>query len=93
MILREAEAEFKRRGRFSLIYPANGTSCYRPYFEEVRPLNTLLYKRCIEKNLFSQLRQQERQTETVGRRIKSQSSSQEPIERGFKHADELSHVD
>ena len=52
IILREAEAEFKRKGRFSVIYPAAGTNSYRSYFEEARPLNALLYKRCIEKGLF-----------------------------------------
>lgn len=52
IILREAEAEFKRKGRFSVIYPAAGTNSYRSYFEEPRPLNALLYKRCIEKGLF-----------------------------------------
>ena len=57
MLLREAEAEFKRKGRFSLIFPATGSSNYKSYFEEVRPLNTLLHRRCVEKNLFTVLRQ------------------------------------
>ena len=48
-ILRESEAEFKRRGNFSLIYPAPASNKYKNYFEEPRPLNNLLYRRCLEK--------------------------------------------
>ena len=61
ILLREAEAEFKRKGRFNLIFPSAGTNTYKSYFEEARPLNTLLYKRCVEKGLFSMLKLQERQ--------------------------------
>ena len=61
ILLREAEAEFKRKGRFSLIFPANGTNSYRSYFEEPRNINTLLYKRCLERNIFAQLKEQDRE--------------------------------
>ena len=57
MILREAEVEFRRRGHFSLIYPAAGTNSYRSYFEEPRNLNNLLYQRCLEKGIFTQIKQ------------------------------------
>ena len=60
ILLREAEAEFKRKGRFSLIFPAAGTNTYKSYFEEPRHLNTLLYRRCVEKGIFSQIKLQER---------------------------------
>lgn len=56
ILLREAEIEFKRKGRFSLIFPANGTNIYKSYFEEPRHINSLLHKRCVERGLFSQLR-------------------------------------
>ena len=62
ILLREAEAEFKRKGRFNLIFPASRTNTYKSYFEEPRHLNTLLYKRCVEKGIFSQLKLQERKS-------------------------------
>ena len=52
-ILRESETEFKRRGNFSLIFPAPASNTYKTYFEESRPLNNLLYRRCLEKGLFN----------------------------------------
>ena len=55
-ILRESEAEFKRRGNFSLIFPAPASNAYKSYFDEARPLNQLLYRRCIEKGLFNLMR-------------------------------------
>jgi hypothetical protein len=57
-VILESESEFKRRGRFELIFPSAHSNIYRSYFEEMRPLNHLLHKRCLEKGTFNQMRQQ-----------------------------------
>ena len=86
MALREAEAEFKRKGNFSLIFPAMGTSCYRSYFEEPRHLNTLLYKRCIEKGLFTRLKQLDRAQTGVGHQPQPKRATQ-TLDDSFDHVD------
>ena len=47
-IIIEAEQEIKRRGKFELVYPSTISNIYQTYFDEKRPLNSILYKRCIE---------------------------------------------
>jgi len=43
-VLRETLHEYSRKGSFIRIYPAKGTECYDPYFQQPRPLNRFLYK-------------------------------------------------
>jgi len=45
-----SEAEFKRAGRFELIFPCKDAAVlYKSFFEEDRPLNWILSKRLGEK--------------------------------------------
>ena len=41
-ILKEVEAEIKRKGAFQLIFPTATSQIYKGYFEENRPLNVFL---------------------------------------------------
>ena len=50
-VLREAEEEFKRRGNFKLIFPADSYGYYKSFFEEERPLNSLLDRYFREKGI------------------------------------------
>lgn len=57
-IIHEVEQEFKRKGDFELIYPSTLSQAYRNYFEEPRTLNAILYRRCVEKMTFLNMKKE-----------------------------------
>lgn len=48
-MIREADEEFKRRGRFKRIFPSPLYTYYKQFFEEERPMNVLLSSRIRKK--------------------------------------------
>lgn len=52
-LVKEAEMEFKRRGKFKRVFPSVDYHYYRQFFNEERPLNYILDQRLMSKRRLS----------------------------------------
>jgi hypothetical protein len=55
--VKEAEMEFKRRGKFKRVFPSVDYHYYRQFFADERPLNFILDQKLMSKRRLSNINQ------------------------------------